>query len=41
LGKGEAIVTGNAIPVPILVKVDKEEKLHPKSDDVILTDLWN
>lgn len=40
LGKGETIVTGNAIPVPIFVKVDREEKLHPKSDDVILTDLW-
>lgn len=40
LGQGEAIITGNAMKVPALVKVDKEEKIRPKSDDVILTDLW-
>jgi hypothetical protein len=40
LGQGEAIITGNAMKVPVLVKVDKEEKIRPKSDDVILTDLW-
>lgn len=41
LGQGEAIITGNAIKLPILVKIDKEIYLHPTSDDVKLTDLWN
>lgn len=40
LGKGEVIITGNAIQVPVFVKVDKEEVIRPNSDDVILTDLW-
>lgn len=40
LGKGEVIVTGNAIPVPVFLKVDKEKIARPSSDDVILTDLW-
>lgn len=40
LGQGEAIITGNAMQVPVFVKVDKEEKNRPKSDDVILTKLW-
>lgn len=41
LGKGEAIITGNAIQVPVFVKVDKEEIIRPNSDDVILTELWS
>lgn len=40
LGQGEGILTGTAFKIPILVKVDKEENIRPKSDDVILTDLW-
>ena len=40
LGQGEAIITGNAMKVPMLVKVDKEKSIRPKSDDIILTDLW-
>lgn len=40
LGKGEAIVTGNAIKSPILLKVYRETSIRPKSDDVILTDIW-
>ncbi|MDT9515289.1 ATP-binding protein [Streptococcus mutans] len=41
LGQGEVIITGNAIQVPVFVKVDKEQKKNrPSSDDVILTDLW-
>lgn len=39
LGKGEVILTGNAIQVPVFVKIDKEYT-RPSSDDVILTDLW-
>lgn len=41
LGKGEVIITGNAIQVPVFVKVDKEEIIRPNSDDVILTELWS
>ena len=41
LGKGEVIITGNAIQVPVFVKVDKEEAIRPNSDDVILTELWS
>lgn len=41
LGKGEVIVTGVATPVPVIVKVPKEEKIRPQSDDVILTKLWS
>lgn len=41
LGKGEVIITGNAIQVPVFVKVDKEEIIRPNSDDVILTKLWS
>lgn len=41
LGQGEAIITGNAIPVPIFVKIDKEEENRPSSDDVNLIDLWS
>ena len=40
LGKGEAIVTGSAMKIPMLLKVDKEDIIRPKSDDVSLTDLW-
>lgn len=40
LGQGEAIVTGNAMKIPMLLKVDKEDTIRPKSDDVSLTDLW-
>ena len=41
LGKGEVIITGNAIQVPVFMKVDKEEVIRPNSDDVILTELWS
>ena len=40
LGKGEALVTGNAVKIPMLLKVDKEESIRPKSDDIKLTTLW-
>jgi len=40
LGKGEVIITGNAIQVPVFVKIPKEEIIRPNSDDIILTDLW-
>jgi hypothetical protein len=39
LGKGEAIITGVAVPVPVFVKIDKENNLHPSSDDVKVTKL--
>ncbi|EOH1637218.1 ATP-binding protein [Enterococcus faecalis] len=41
LGKGEAIITGSALSIPILVKIDKETELRPSSDDINLTSLWN
>ena len=40
LGKGETLITGNAMKIPMLLKVDKEEMIRPKSDDVKLTELW-
>lgn len=40
LGQGEAIITGTAFKIPILVKVEKEETIRPNSDDVVLTELW-
>ncbi|MEK5496165.1 ATP-binding protein [Bacillus sp. FSL M8-0077] len=40
LGQGEAIITGNAMQVPVFVKVDKEKSLRPASDDIKLTNLW-
>jgi len=40
LGKGEVIITGNAMQVPVFVKIPKEEINRPNSDDIILTDLW-
>lgn len=41
LGQGEGIMTGTAFKIPIAVKVEKEKSIHPSSDDVILTKLWN
>lgn len=41
LGQGEAIITGNAIKVPIFLHVEKEEENRPNSDDVVLTTIWN
>lgn len=40
LGQGECIVTGNAMRIPVLVKVDWEPMNRPTSDDVVLTKLW-
>ncbi len=40
LGQGEAIITGNAMQVPVFIKVEKEETNRPKSDDIVLTDIW-
>ena len=40
LGQGECIITGSAINVLVMVKVDKEEIVRPKSDDITLTDFW-
>lgn len=40
LGQGEAVITGNSIKVPLLIKVNKETVIRPNSDDVILTSLW-
>lgn len=40
LGQGEAIITGNAMQVPVFVKVEKEKINRPKSDDIMLTKLW-
>lgn len=39
LGKGEAVVTGNAIQVPVFVKIPLMA-VRPKSDDVVLTNIW-
>ncbi|WP_283577082.1 ATP-binding protein [Ligilactobacillus aviarius] len=39
LGQGEAIITGTAIQLPTLVKIDKED-IRPKSDDISLISLW-
>lgn len=41
LGKGEAIITGNAMQVPVLAKIDREELVRPSSDDIELTKLWS
>ena len=41
LGKGEVIITGTAMQVPVFVKIPKEETVRPNSDDILLTDLWN
>ena len=40
LGKGEAVITGNALSISLFIKVDKEETIRPNSDDIILTDIW-
>lgn len=40
LGKGEVIITGNAMQVPVFVKIPKEEKIRPQSDDIDLMKLW-
>src|SRR5699024_508223 len=40
LGKGEVIITGNAIQVPVFVKIPKEKSVRPNSDDDLLTELW-
>lgn len=40
LGKGEVIITGNAMQVPVFVKIPKEKIVRPNSDDILLTDLW-
>ena len=40
LGKGEAIITGTATSMPILVKVDRELDNHPTSDVIDLISLW-
>lgn len=42
LGQGEAVLTGKAFPISIFTKIDHEAKdFRPKSDDVILTNIWN
>lgn len=40
LGQGEAIITGNAVNVPVFVKIEKEG-IRPSSDDIILSELWS
>ena len=40
LDQGEAVISGNAIKMPIIVKVNKELNNRPKSDDIVLTDIW-
>lgn len=40
LGKGEAVITGNALSIPLFIKVYKEETIRPNSDDIVLTDIW-
>ena len=40
LGQGEAVITGIAFSIPVIAKIDKEEINRPKSDDVVLTDIW-
>lgn len=40
LGKGEAVITGTSINVPIMTKVERISKVHPKSDDIDLIKLW-
>lgn len=41
LDQGEAVITGNALSIPIFTKVHKEETIRPNSDDAILTDIWS
>lgn len=41
LGQGEAVLTGKAFPISIFTKIDQAEKNYsPKSDDVVLTNIW-
>lgn len=40
LDQGEAVISGNAIKMPIIIKVNKELNNRPKSDDIVLTDIW-
>ncbi|WP_334427399.1 MULTISPECIES: ATP-binding protein [unclassified Levilactobacillus] len=42
LGKGEAIITGSSMQIPVFVKIPKikNREIRPASDDVVLTDLW-
>lgn len=42
LGKGEAIITGNAMQIPVFVRIPKvkNKEFRPNSDDVVLTELW-
>ncbi|WP_391483852.1 ATP-binding protein [Lactiplantibacillus plantarum] len=42
LGKGEAVITGNAMQIPVFVRIPKvrNKELRPNSDDVVLTELW-
>lgn len=41
LGKGEVILNGIVTKIPLLIKVDKEEKKYrPKSDDINLFEIW-
>lgn len=41
LGQGEAVITGNALSIPIFTKIHKEEYIRPNSDDVMLSNLWS
>lgn len=42
LGHGETVLTGKAFPISIFAKIDHAGKNYrPKSDDVILTDIWH
>lgn len=40
LGKGQAVLTGTAFPVPRFTQIKQNEKVAPSSADAILTDLW-
>lgn len=40
LGKGQAVLTGTAFPVPRFTQVDRIIKVAPASDDAELTRLW-
>lgn len=41
LGQGEAVITGNSMKVPMLIKVYKEITIRPNSEDIVLTSLWD
>lgn len=40
LGKGQAVLTGTAFPIPRFTQVYKIKETAPASDDVLLTQLW-